>query len=43
VQLAIGDLSAVRVSLRRVDDLDAIEQKVEVARERDDNISLRSA
>jgi tetratricopeptide (TPR) repeat protein len=39
VQIAIGDPSAVRVSLRLVDDLDAIEQELDVARERDDCIA----
>jgi hypothetical protein len=31
VQIAIGDPSAVRVSLRLVDDLDAIEQELDFA------------
>ena len=39
VRVAIGDPSAVRVSLRLVDDLDAIEQKLDVARELDDSIA----
>src|SRR5450755_2367009 len=39
VQIAIGDRSAVRVSLRLVDDLDAIEQELDVARARDDRIA----
>jgi len=37
MQVGIFDPSAVRVSLRRVDDLDAIEQELDLARERDDN------
>jgi hypothetical protein len=39
VQIAIGDPSAVRVSLRLVGNLDAIEQELDVARERDDSIA----
>ena len=37
--VAVADPSVVRVSLRCVDDLDAIEQELDVAREHDDSIA----
>ena len=39
MQVAIGGPSAARVSFRGVDDLDAIEQQLDVARERDDSVA----
>jgi tetratricopeptide (TPR) repeat protein len=39
VLLAVGDPSVVRVSLRCVDELDAIERELDVAREHDDSVA----